>query len=71
MFPDLEKGGLATYRAAAFQEDKSLSKIWINYPLQEQEPLGDLHHIESFEMLRTLTKFEESIWVCFCFECLY
>ncbi|EDS36052.1 ribonuclease iii [Culex quinquefasciatus] len=28
MFPDLEKGGLATYRAAAFQEDESLSKIW-------------------------------------------
>ncbi|KAL1389173.1 hypothetical protein pipiens_001332 [Culex pipiens pipiens] len=68
MFPDLEKGGLATYRAAAFQEDESLSKIWINYPLQEQEPLGDRHHIESFEMLRTLTKFEESVGVCFWFR---
>ncbi|KAL1398397.1 hypothetical protein pipiens_002386 [Culex pipiens pipiens] len=66
MFPDLEKGGLATYRAAAFQEDESLSKIWINYPLQEQEPLGDRHHIESFEMLRTLTKFEESVGVIEC-----
>ncbi|KAL1373501.1 hypothetical protein pipiens_018624 [Culex pipiens pipiens] len=68
MFPDLEKGGLATYRAAAFQEDESLSKIWINYPLQEQEPLGDRHHIESFEMLRTLTKFEKSVGVCFLFR---
>ncbi|EDS39403.1 ribonuclease iii [Culex quinquefasciatus] len=68
MFPDLEKGGLATYRAAAFQEDESLSKIWINYPLQEQQPLGDRHHIESFEMLRTLTKFEESVGVCFLFR---
>ncbi|KAL1401857.1 hypothetical protein pipiens_006345, partial [Culex pipiens pipiens] len=32
------------------------------------EPLGDRHHIESFEMLRTLTKFEESVGVCFLFR---
>ncbi|XP_039446763.1 ribonuclease 3-like [Culex pipiens pallens] len=65
-------GGIETadrvFAYALFQEDESLSKIWINYPphpLQEQEPLGDRHHIESFEMLKTLTKFEESVGVCF------
>uniref|UniRef100_A0AAG5DGQ9 Ribonuclease 3 n=1 Tax=Anopheles atroparvus TaxID=41427 RepID=A0AAG5DGQ9_ANOAO len=53
---------------ALFQEDDSLRSIWVNYPrhpLQEQEPLGDRHHIESFEMLKTLTRFEESIGVSF------
>ncbi|XP_001843599.2 ribonuclease 3 [Culex quinquefasciatus] len=65
-------GGIETadrvFAYALFQEDDSLRKIWINYPphpLQEQEPLGDRHHIESFEMLKTLTKFEESVGVCF------
>ncbi|XP_058122690.1 ribonuclease 3 [Anopheles ziemanni] len=53
---------------ALFQEDESLRDIWVNYPrhpLQEQEPFGDRHHIESFEMLKTLTRFEESIGVSF------
>ncbi|XP_053673535.1 ribonuclease 3 [Anopheles nili] len=53
---------------ALFQEDDTLRGIWVNYPshpLQEQEPLGDRHHIDSFEMLKTLTRFEESIGVHF------
>ncbi|XP_050076547.1 ribonuclease 3 [Anopheles maculipalpis] len=53
---------------ALFQEDDSLRGIWVNYPahpLQEQEPLGDRNHIESFEMLKTLTRFEDSIGVQF------
>ncbi|XP_035907339.1 LOW QUALITY PROTEIN: ribonuclease 3, partial [Anopheles stephensi] len=53
---------------ALFQEDDSLRKIWVNYPahpLQEQEPLGDRNHIDSFEMLKTLTRFEDSIGVQF------
>uniref|UniRef100_A0A182RTC0 Ribonuclease 3 n=1 Tax=Anopheles funestus TaxID=62324 RepID=A0A182RTC0_ANOFN len=53
---------------ALFQEDDTLRGIWVNYPshpLQEQEPLGDRHHIGSFEMLKTLTRFEDSIGVQF------
>uniref|UniRef100_A0A182QBA2 Ribonuclease 3 n=1 Tax=Anopheles farauti TaxID=69004 RepID=A0A182QBA2_9DIPT len=53
---------------ALFQEDDTLRGIWVNYPshpLQEQEPVGDRHHIESFEMLKTLTRFEDSIGVRF------
>uniref|UniRef100_A0A182NUA6 Ribonuclease 3 n=1 Tax=Anopheles dirus TaxID=7168 RepID=A0A182NUA6_9DIPT len=53
---------------ALFQEDDTLRGIWVNYPshpLQEQEPVGDRHHIDSFEMLKTLTRFEESIGVRF------
>uniref|UniRef100_A0A182MAP4 Ribonuclease 3 n=1 Tax=Anopheles culicifacies TaxID=139723 RepID=A0A182MAP4_9DIPT len=53
---------------ALFQEDETLRGIWVNYPshpLQEQEPLGDRHHIGSFEMLKTLTRFENSIGVQF------
>ncbi|XP_061514326.1 ribonuclease 3 [Anopheles gambiae] len=53
---------------ALFQEDDTLRGIWVNYPshpLQEQEPLGDRHHIDSFEMLKTLTRFEDSIGVQF------
>ncbi|XP_058064829.1 ribonuclease 3-like, partial [Anopheles bellator] len=134
MFPDLEEGGLATYRAAIVQnqhlavlakklqleefmlyahgsdlchelelrhalancfealmgallldggievadrvfayalygkDDPALHSVWVNYPphpLQEQEPDGDRHHIESFEMLKMLTRFEDSIGVKF------
>ncbi|XP_055597809.1 ribonuclease 3-like [Uranotaenia lowii] len=53
---------------ALFHEDLNLRNIWVNYPphpLQEQEPTGDRHHIDSYEMLKTLTKFEESIGVTF------
>ncbi|XP_055541222.1 ribonuclease 3 [Wyeomyia smithii] len=65
-------GGIETadrvFAYALFQEDDSLRSIWVNYPphpLQEQEPLGDRHHIESFDMLKTLTRFEDSIGVQF------
>ncbi|XP_058450699.1 ribonuclease 3 [Malaya genurostris] len=65
-------GGIETadrvFAYALFQEDSNLRNIWVNYPphpLQEQEPLGDRHHIESFEMLKTLTKFEDSVGVRF------
>ncbi|XP_062547442.1 ribonuclease 3 [Armigeres subalbatus] len=65
-------GGIETadrvFAYALFQEDTSLRSIWVNYPphpLQEQEPLGDRHHIKSFEMLKTLTKFEDAIGISF------
>ncbi|XP_065072658.1 ribonuclease 3 [Ochlerotatus camptorhynchus] len=65
-------GGIETadrvFAYALFQEDTSLRTVWVNYPphpLQEQEPLGDRHNIESFAILKTLTKFEESVGVSF------
>lgn len=65
-------GGIETadrvFAYALFHEDTNLRNIWVNYPphpLQEQEPLGDRHHIKSFEMLKTLTKFEDAIGVSF------
>lgn len=60
--------GDRVFAYALFQEDDNLRHIWVNYPphpLQEQEPLGDRHHVESFEMLKTLTKFEDSIGIKF------
>lgn len=130
LFPDLEEGGLATYRAAivqnqhlavlarrlglerfmlyahgsdlchelelrhamancfeammgalfldgdinvadkvfsiALMDDLELKDVWDNYPkhpLQQQEPNGDRQWIESFELLKNLKKFEETIGV--------
>lgn len=132
LFPDLEEGGLATYRAAivqnqhlavlakrlglekfmlyahgsdlchelelrhamancfeatmgalfldanikvadkvfsiALMDDPVQKQIWDNYPrhpLQVQEPEGDRRWIESFEFLKNLCKFEETIGVEF------
>lgn len=132
LFPDLEEGGLATYRAAivqnqhlavlakrlglekfmlyahgsdlchelelrhamancfeatmgalfldadikvadkvfsiALMDDPEQKEIWDNYPkhpLQQQEPEGDRRWIESFELLKNLRKFEETIGVEF------
>ncbi|XP_055387198.1 ribonuclease 3 [Condylostylus longicornis] len=132
MFPDLEEGGLATYRAAIVQNQHlavlakklhleeymlyahgsdlchelelrhamancfealmgallldggitvadqvfsnalykgdPLKDIWENYPphpLQQQEPLGDRHWIQSSQLLKDLTQFEESIGIRF------
>ena len=132
LFPDLEEGGLATYRAAivqnqhlavlakrlglekfmlyahgsdlchelelrhamancfealmgalfldadikvadkvfsiALMDDPVQKEIWDNYPkhpLQQQEPDGDRRWIESFELLKNLRKFEETIGVEF------
>ncbi|CAG9823289.1 unnamed protein product [Phaedon cochleariae] len=52
-----------------FLHDKpELHEIWVNipaHPLQEQEPLGDRHWIEKFELLQSLVKFEQSINVEF------
>lgn len=53
---------------ALFMEDDKLRYTWENYPphpLQEQEPLGDRQWIESYEMLKTLTKFEDTIGLQF------
>lgn len=53
---------------ALFMENDKLRDTWENYPphpLQEQEPLGDRQWIESYEMLKTLTKFEDAIGVKF------
>lgn len=132
LFPDLEEGGLATYRAAivqnqhlavlakrlglekfmlyahgsdlchelelrhamancfealmgalfldsdiqtadkvfsiALMDDPELKVIWDNYPLhplQSQEPNGDRHYIESFDLLKNLRNFEDAIGVEF------
>ncbi|KAJ6642814.1 Ribonuclease 3, partial [Pseudolycoriella hygida] len=133
MFPDLEEGGLATYRAAIVQNqhlavlarklhleefmlyahgsdlchelelrhamancfealmgallldggievaDKvfscalwmdqlDLKDVWDNlprHPLQEEEPLGDRQWIDSYQLLKDLTKFETSIGLHF------
>lgn len=53
---------------ALFQEDENLREIWENYPphpLQEQEPLGDRQWIETYDMLKNLANFEDSIGVKF------
>lgn len=132
LFPDLEEGGLATYRAAivqnqhlavlakrlglekfmlyahgsdlchelelrhamancfealmgalfldsdiktadkvfsiALMDDPELKVIWDNYPLhplQSQEPNGDRHYVESFDLLKNLRNFEDAIGVEF------
>lgn len=43
-------------------------QLWVNYPshpLQEQEPLGDRKWIESYQMLKDLTEFEDSVGIKF------
>ncbi|XP_017097521.2 ribonuclease 3 [Drosophila bipectinata] len=53
---------------ALFRQDEKLLNIWKNlpeHPLQEQEPLGDRGCIESYRVLKELTKFEESIGIKF------
>ncbi|KAH8372670.1 hypothetical protein KR009_002385, partial [Drosophila setifemur] len=53
---------------ALFRQDDKLLNIWKNlpeHPLQEQEPLGDRGCIESYRVLKELTKFEESIGIKF------
>ncbi|XP_030381971.1 ribonuclease 3 [Scaptodrosophila lebanonensis] len=53
---------------ALFKQDDKLLNIWKNlpeHPLQEQEPLGDRNCIESYRVLKELTKFEESIGIKF------
>ncbi|ENN78533.1 hypothetical protein YQE_04998, partial [Dendroctonus ponderosae] len=69
-FPELEEGGLATYRAAIVQNQHLalLARVWVKlppHPLQEQEPTGDRHWIQKFEILNKLTEFEMSINVEF------
>lgn len=49
-------------------EDAILKKTWDEYPLhplQEQEPDGDRHWIQNYEVLKKLTKFEDAIGVEF------
>lgn len=50
----------------ALMDDLELKDVWDNYPkhpLQQQEPNGDRQWIESFELLKNLKKFEETIGV--------
>jgi ribonuclease-3 len=54
--------------AIALMDDLELKDIWDNYPrhpLQLQEPEGDRHWIDKFELLRNLKIFEEAIGVEF------
>nr|WJN65753.1 Drosha transcript 2068 [Hypothenemus hampei] len=47
-----------------FQNHPQLLQVWVNlppHPLQEQEPTGDRHWIQKFEILKKLTEFEKSI----------
>ncbi|XP_045475707.1 ribonuclease 3 [Harmonia axyridis] len=49
-------------------KDSDLLDVWVSlpsHPLQEQEPEGDREWIPKFELLQTLTKFEDSIGVEF------
>ncbi|XP_066150705.1 ribonuclease 3 isoform X1 [Euwallacea fornicatus] len=51
-----------------FKQDPDLLKVWVNlppHPLQEQEPTGDRHCIQKFDILHKLTEFEKSINVEF------
>ncbi|XP_016957305.1 ribonuclease 3 [Drosophila biarmipes] len=53
---------------ALFRQDDKLLNIWKNlpeHPLQEQEPLGDRNCIDSYRVLKELTKFEDSIGIKF------
>ncbi|EDW01197.1 ribonuclease 3 [Drosophila grimshawi] len=53
---------------ALFRQDDKLLKIWKNlpeHPLQEQEPLGDRSCIDSYRVLKDLTKFEDSVGIKF------
>ncbi|XP_016943313.2 ribonuclease 3 [Drosophila suzukii] len=53
---------------ALFRQDDKLLSIWKNlpeHPLQEQEPLGDRNCIDSYRVLKELTKFEDSIGIKF------
>ncbi|CAG9760358.1 unnamed protein product [Ceutorhynchus assimilis] len=51
-----------------FKNDPELKQVWVNlppHPLQEQEPTGDRHWIEKFDILNKLTEFERNINVEF------
>lgn len=65
-------GGIAVadkvFSYALFHDDPPMKATWDNvppHPLQEQEPLGDRKWIDSYTMLKELTKFEDSIGVRF------
>lgn len=52
------------FAAALFQSEEHMKDVWENitaHPLQEQEPLGDRQWIESYQFLKDLAKFEQSI----------
>lgn len=54
--------------AIALMDDIELKDIWDDYPkhpLQQQEPDGDRHWIDKFELLKNLRIFEEAIGVEF------
>ncbi|XP_068144101.1 LOW QUALITY PROTEIN: ribonuclease 3 [Drosophila tropicalis] len=53
---------------ALFRQEEKLLNIWKNlpeHPLQEQEPLGDRSCIDSYRVLKELTKFEDSVGIKF------
>lgn len=52
----------------ALNDDPELKVVWDNYPLhplQSQEPNGDRHYVESFDLLKNLRNFEDAIGVEF------
>lgn len=56
------------FSLAFFGDNPDMKKTWDNlppHPLQEQEPLGDRQWIDSYQMLKELTKFEEAIGISF------
>lgn len=56
------------FSLALFADQPDMKTTWDNlppHPLQEQEPLGDRQWIDSYQMLKELTKFEESIGINF------
>lgn len=56
------------FSLALHMDQPNLKNTWDNlppHPLQEQEPLGDRQWIDSYQMLKELTKFEESIGISF------
>lgn len=60
--------GDKVFATALFLEDAALKETWDTippHPLQDQEPMGDRQWIESYELLKNLTRFEESIGVEF------
>ncbi|CAO1415592.1 unnamed protein product [Diamesa hyperborea] len=56
------------FSSALFKDDLELKEMWQNYPphpLQEQEPLGDRQWIDSYELLKNLKRFEDTVGIEF------
>ncbi|CAB3247366.1 unnamed protein product [Arctia plantaginis] len=56
------------FALALWHNEPDMLEVWTKeraHPLQEQEPLGDRQYIKSFNFLKKLTKFEDSIGLQF------